>query len=207
MRRSPLLSQPIAGAAVLTVLLAWPAHTGRAETAPDYSAFRVIAERNIFDPNRTPEHPSAASATPPPRAVPPPPPSAAIALVGTMSYEKGTFAFFDGTLADYRKVLKLRGTIAGYSVAAIGPDMVILTADKESLTLKVGQQLRCEGGEWRVADAAALPAVVAGSAGGSPGAYSPGQPPPAAGTDPGTFSPDANDVLRRLMQRREQELK
>ena len=42
-------------------------------------------------------------------------------LVGTMSYEKGFFAFFDGSHSDYKRVLKREETIAGFKVAAIGP--------------------------------------------------------------------------------------
>src|SRR5690348_9065903 len=50
----------------------------------DFSAFRLVVDRNIFDPNRAPRR----GPTAPVRTVD------AFTLVGTMSYEKGIFAFF-----------------------------------------------------------------------------------------------------------------
>ena len=69
----------------------------------DYQFFSVIADRNIFDPNRyahaTGSRPAESSG----------PRTPGFALVGTMSYRKGTYAFFDGTSAEYRKVLERDG--------------------------------------------------------------------------------------------------
>src|SRR5579862_1681456 len=69
----------------------------------DYSAFQLIAERNIFDPNRAPR--SIRNTTQPKT-------TDSFTLVGTMSYEKGIFAFFDGNSSDYKKVLKPDESIA-----------------------------------------------------------------------------------------------
>jgi len=38
-----------------------------------------------------------------------------------LSYEKGLFAFFDGSSPDYRKVLKEEDTIAVFKIAEIQP--------------------------------------------------------------------------------------
>jgi hypothetical protein len=43
-------------------------------------------------------------------------------LVGTMSYEKGYFAFFDGSSSDYRKATQPSETIADYNVKEVGPN-------------------------------------------------------------------------------------
>ena len=69
----------------------------------------------------------------------------AFALVGTMSYQKGTFAFFDGTSPEYRKVLERDGAIAGYKVAEITPNAVKLEAANKRVEMKVGTQMRHEG--------------------------------------------------------------
>src|SRR5579864_933699 len=74
------------------------------DAATSYDSFNLIWRRNIFDPNRRgikPWQPQPHSKVD------------AFALVGTMSYSKGKFAFFDGTSPDYKKVLEPGATIAG----------------------------------------------------------------------------------------------
>jgi hypothetical protein len=114
-------------------------------------------------------------------------------LVGTMSYEKGTFAFFDGTSAGYRKVLKLADAIAGYKVTNITPNYVKLTSGTNQLELRVGMQMRREDeGEWLLASQAEAYA----SAAAAPNA----ERPAASGGDD-------NEVLKRLMRQREESSK
>ena len=74
----------------------------------DYLAFRIIAERNIFNQNRSRGSDSNGSRYRQDRRVR----ADAFALRGTMSYEKGRFAFFDGTSSDYRKAVQADDTIA-----------------------------------------------------------------------------------------------
>src|ERR1700677_2568628 len=69
----------------------------------DYSRFsQFISDRNIFDPNR---YPRTRTRTYEPRR-----PQRHIvgapyvSLVGTMSYEKGLFAFFDSNNSDDKKI-------------------------------------------------------------------------------------------------------
>ena len=107
----------------------------------DYTSFKVIADRNIFNGNRSRSRVDA------PRPVK----VESFALAGTLSYEKGTFAFFDGSSAEYRKVLKPEGTIAGYKITEITPDVAKLEAGDQKLEMRVGMQLRREDeGEWKL---------------------------------------------------------
>ncbi len=112
----------------------------------DYSSFQVIAERNIFNANRF--------GRPPARTYEPPPPPArveAFTLVGTMSYRKGPFAFFDSSSSEYRKIVPPGGSIADYKVAAIEANQVKLEANTNQVELKVGMQLQRENdGPWQV---------------------------------------------------------
>jgi hypothetical protein len=158
-----------------------------------YPAFsRFITERNIFDPSRyshndaQPYRPKVLRSAP------------AFTLVGTMSYEKGMFAFFDGNNSDLRKVLYPSDTngIAGYTVAEITPTGVKLqTADKkQTVQMKIGEMMRQEGSVWQVAGLGELPASTA------EGSISNAGSAPASASAP-------NDVLKKLMQQREQELK
>lgn len=106
-----------------------------------FDAFKIITDRNIFDAARRVYVPGAASK---PRPV-----VDTFALTGTMSYENGSFAVFDGNNADYHKVIGAGGKIAGYSVVEISHDAVKLLSDTNTLELKVGMQMRrSEDGKW-----------------------------------------------------------
>jgi hypothetical protein len=110
----------------------------------DFSAFKIVTERNIFDPNRQPVRPNRPTQTP--RVVD------SFALTGTMSYDQGIFAVFDGTSSDYHKLLGLNGKIAGYSVTEIAHDHVKLSLGTNEIELKVGMQMRrSPDGKWSAA--------------------------------------------------------
>jgi len=160
----------------------------------DYAAFKVIVDRNIFDPNRYPRGPGASRLRPPPRSVD------YVTLVGTMTYEKGTFAFFDGSSSAYRKALKLTDSIAGYKVTNIAPNGVKLAAGTNQLELNVGGQLRREEeGPWLLAGETSrytpTPAVTATNT--APGTNTAGSDATAGGAE--------SEILKRLMEKREKE--
>ena len=160
----------------------------------DYAAFsRFVTERNIFDPNRYPRYSSGQSSYHPPisRSAP------TFTLVGTMNYHKGMFAFFDGNSSDLRKVLYQSdsNSIAGYTVAEITLTGVTLqSADKKKLVpMKIGEAMHRAGNEWQPAGREELPASTADST------------TPAGATPVSAGEP--NDILKKLMQQREKELK
>jgi len=138
-------------AGILSGWSAAPEITGPARL--DYSSFRIINERNIFNASRS------GWAAPDPREERRPSRVEAFTLVGTMAYRKGPFAFFDGTSSEYRKVLPPGGTIATYKVAEITNSSVRLETDTNQFELKVGAQLRREDeGPWQMVEQA--PAFV-----------------------------------------------
>jgi len=146
----------------------------------DYAAFRLVADRNIFDPNRAPRRGPVAQ----PKTVD------AFTLVGTMSYEKGIFAFFDGATSDYKKALKPDETIAGFKVAAISADSVKLVQNTNVVELPVGTQMRRrEDGTWEKNSSSESYAATAAN---------------TAAAESATTGAD-NDVLKRMMMRREKE--
>jgi len=169
----------------------------------DYAAFsRFITERNIFDPNRQP-HFSGRRTVLRPRTHSPSAP--AFSLVGTMAYEKGLFAFFNGNSDELRQALPVSGAIAGYTVADISYGHVTLETTNAAtniaakVELKVGDVMREENGEWHFAGAGDI-APAFGPDSGSP-------PPATSGSTPAAGVPvsEPNDILKRLMQKREQE--
>jgi hypothetical protein len=147
-----------------------------------YSAFRLVADRNIFDPNRAPR--TTRPGAQPAKA------TDSFTLVGTLSYEKGEFAFFDGTSSDYKKAVKTNDVIAGYKIAAISNDSVKLEQNTNVVELAVGTQMRRrEDGSWTHVAAAE--------------SYQPASSGPTASSS----APSAadNDVLMKLKLRREKE--
>jgi len=151
-----------------------------------FDSFRLIGDRNIFDPNRRSR---ARSASNEPAA----PTGDTIAFVGTMDYDQGIFAFFDSSDARYRKVLPEGGKLAEFVVKHVEARRVDLTRDGKVTTLDITQQLHRppEGGDWAVTGASPIPVVSA-----------------AAGADATPAIPaDASDILKRLMEQRQKQLK
>jgi hypothetical protein len=164
------------------------AQSTNANSPPSFDSFNIISTRNIFDPNRRGirrfERPSSRATD-------------AFALVGTMSYSKGKFAFFDGTKPDYKKVLEKGATIAGYTVTDITPKNITLAANGTNFAMVVGTQMRNEGrNNWKMSDGTELPSTTDES------------PQPTADlTPPSGTSPAMSDVIKKLMEQRQQELK
>ena len=184
------LKLTIIGLALATGIAATPQATNQVSRT-DYSAFRIIGERNIFNQSR--QHRGKDRS----KSAVTEPVGDAFSLVGTMSYEKGDFAFFDGTTSDYRKIIRADDAIAGCKVTAITPQSVKLEIGGQKIEMKVGAQMRRDdAGAWQLTVEEELPATPADSAIASPME--------SAGSD---SSADVNDVLKKLMQKREQEMK
>lgn len=183
----------VIAAFVMTGSVATLGQQTNAPARPDYSYFKLIGDRNIFDPNRYPRQGRSS------RRESRGPEADAFSLVGTMSYEKGTFAFFDGTSSEYRKALQLDEAIAGYKVTEITPNAVKLQAADKRIEMKVGTQMRKESeGGWQLIGQAELPASSAQETTSDE---------PSSGNTGSSSSAEPNDVLKKLMQQREQELK
>lgn len=113
---------------------------------PDESAFRIIAERNIFNANRSGGRVQLATRRPTRVEI--------VTLVGTMAYARGAFAFFDGSSAEFSKALQANEVIAGHKLVDVLADRVRLEADGKQFELPVGSALRREdAGAWLVAEA------------------------------------------------------
>ncbi len=170
-----------------------PAPAVRATTAgpvTGLAAFRIIEERNIFNPNRVGRTVAGADT--------PAPQNETIAFVGTMNYEKGLFAFFASSTASFQKTLHEGEPIAQYTVGRITKDSVEMNRDGQKLTLTIGQALsRPPGGDWAVTTPVAIVATAPEAA---RAADQPASPSPAVPAD-------ASETLKRLMEKRQQQLK
>jgi len=168
----------------------------------DYGAFsRFITQRNIFDPSRYPHETHTYHRTISRHSNSAP----AFTLVGTMSYAKGTFAFFSGNGDDFKKILPVSGTIAGYTVKEITLTQAILQGpEKTNIQMNIGDQLRQENNGWQMAgpaDIATTPAGTGANDSVNSGAAS------ASSTVAPSASLGSSDVLKRLMELREKETK
>jgi hypothetical protein len=185
------------------ILVAPPA--AAQENAKGYNAFRTVRSRNIFDPQRRAMRTESTTTTVVTTARRP----SFIALTGAMVTDDRALAFFSGSPSDYNKVLRAGESIADFKVATVNPKGVELARDGKTIALNVGQQIPLEGANAGVPTAmsfesnAAPPsgsnAFSSSSAGsGSSSSSSPGAPSNSVGGD-------KNEILRRMMERREKE--
>ena len=195
-------------------LLAWiafgsglshAAETNQPTVLDSKALARRVSERNIFDPDRQPRTRRESRPIPKPVvAVAADAPE--MGLVGVMTFQKGTFAFFDGNAAEYRKTLQLQALIAGHAVTAITPQSVTLSeSNGPPVLLKVGQRLRKDAeGVWKLAAGGSGEAFIrsGGSAGTGSGTAS-SSPSTTTSEDP----PGSDEILKRLLKKREQEMK
>jgi len=151
----------------------------------DYASFRIISERNIFNANRSSRSGRGRRDQSRPVKV------ETFSLVGTMSYAKGDVAFFDGSSSQFRKAFKPQDTIAGYKIVCVTPNSVNLEKDGKTMEFAVGAQMkRQDEGPWELMASRLHPTSEAKSNDSSPD--------DASGAD--------NDVLKRLLQKREEEI-
>ena len=161
-----------------------------------FDEFKIITQRNIFDPNRRrPGESRRNEERPKPVRID------YVNLVGAMSYEKGRFAFFDGSSSEYRKSVKPGDSIAGYKVADVTQNKVTLESGDKKIELPVGGQLKREDeGEWRVNS---TPESFASSGSSSSSSSSSSESSSGSSGSSGA-SEETNPILKRLLEQRRQ---
>lgn len=163
---------------------------------------RKIADLNIFDPDRQPRVRGESRPIVKPKPVVPAD-APELTLVGVMSFARGTFAFFDGNASEYRKTIQVDAMIAGHTVRAITPQSVtLIESNRPPIQLRVGQRLRKDSeGVWQPVATAVVDALTrSGGSGSANGA--------TAGATSATEDPPGSDeILKRLLKKREQEMK
>jgi hypothetical protein len=182
-------SRPSSSAARSTTGNSVPAAT--VAPAGSFESFSLIAERNIFNPNRigrTRANPDA-----------PAPRTDQIALVGTVERGSSLVAVFDGSDPVWRKSLAVGDSIGDFKVVRITSAGADLERDGKPVSLLVSHALRRpEGGDWTVAKPPADVPPAGGLIGPRPGDTS---------AAPAEIPANASEVLKRLMKQREQQLK
>lgn len=178
-------------AAATNVALRPTNRTQNSTNTLDYRSFKLISDRNIFDANRS------AGGSAGPRITPKVTKVDTFKLLGTVSYEKGRFAFFDGSSADLKGTVQTSQKIADYKIAEIGYSGVKLVGTNGTpIDLTVGMQMkRVDDGPWSLAAA------------GDTFSSSSSHESTDKSSDAPSGSNDAeNEVMKRLMQKRAKEL-
>lgn len=168
-----------------------------ASTAKDFESFKMIAQHNIFNPNRSARGARSTEDGEGGRRVR----TESFTLVGTMLYGDKELAFFDSSSSSYKKALKSGDSVAGYKISNITPAGLKLEKDGKTVQMAVGQQMkRPDQGEWTLS-AERTPETDSSSATSDTSSSS---------NDSSTStnsSSDEDEALKRLMKRREEELK
>jgi hypothetical protein len=168
----------------------------------DFDSFRIIAQRNIFNPNRSARgngRPAGGERARPAR-------TESFTLVGTMLYESGQFAFFDSSSSSYKKVVKAGDSIAGYKLNEVTANGVKLEAKGKTVSLSVGQKMRKpEQGEWSPSGTGA--AEIDASASTSETTSTSGESDTSTTSAAGGSNADEDEAVKRLMKKREEEMK
>jgi hypothetical protein len=188
---------------LLGALLGFAAETHPAPVIDSKEVARRVADRNIFDPERQPRIRGESRPTPKPKVVVAAD-SPEFGLVGIISYPRGTFAFFDGNASEFQKTLQLNAVIAGQTLSTITSQSITLMAtNRPPNLLKVGQRLRQDSeGVWQLVTGLGGEGFKRlGSAGGATGTSS------ASSTTPSEDPPGSDEILKRLLKKREQEMK
>ena len=188
---------------LLGALLGFAAETHPTSVIDSKEVARRVADRNIFDPERQPRIRGESRPVPKPKAV-----ASADApefgLVGVITYPRGTFAVFDGNASEFHKTLQLNAVIAGQTLSTITPQSITLMAsNRPPNLLRVGQRLRQDSeGVWQLVTGLGGEGFKRlGSAGGATGTSS------ASSTTPSEDPPGSDEILKRLLKKREQEMK
>jgi len=176
-------------------LAAQESESAPTETGPSFENFELIWQRNIFDPSRRKQVEEPVVRAPEPVVY-------EFSLLGTLVTENNSYAFFEGNRSSLSGVVKQGESFEPFIVQAISTTSIQLVSGEENIPLKIGMTLRREEEQdWNVIDSE--------SVGPSSGRSSDDSRPLASKSeehDEETVDEDSNDVLKRLMEQRKQEL-
>ena len=187
---------------------------------PSLASFKLIQERNIFDPDRRrPREMRRETPVAPPR-------EESFTLLGTMSYGERIMAFFEGTQRDWSGAVELGNEVAGHTLKEVGFDNVLLELKGEILALQVGAGRSKRGdADWETQDRDSWKGSSGGSRSGrssrssSSSTFRPARPEDSAdaasasadggsenAADESVIDGSASDILKQMMERRRQQV-
>ena len=190
------------------------------DSFPSLASFKLIQERNIFDPERRrPREIRRGRPVEPPR-------EESFTLLGTMSYGERILAFFEGTQRNWSGAVELGEEVAGHTLKEVGFDNVLLELKGEVLSLQVGAGRSKRGdADWETQDRDSWKGSSGGSRSGrssrssSSSTFRPARTEGSAdaasasadggsdnAADESVIDGSASDILKQLMERRRQQM-
>ena len=187
---------------------------------PSLVSFKLIQERNIFDPDRRrPREMRRETPVAPPR-------EESFTLLGTMSYGERILAFFEGTQRDWSGAVELGKEVAGHTLKEVEFDHILLELEGEILSLQVGAGRSKRGdGDWETQERGSRKGSSGGSRSGrssrssSSSTFRPARPEDSAdaasasadggsenAADESVIDGSASDILKQMMERRRQQV-
>ncbi len=192
-------------AAVLAILILWVFSAAAADSGGvSYESFRIVVDRNIFDPGRSPGRPARSEA--PEVQSQTPAQNDRVSLYGALIDGGTAVAFFSGTRDEYNRVARQGETIAGYRVIEIRTQSVELEKDGERIDLPVGAGLSRPGeGGWTVITES--PVLDREPEAGRERSVEEARPRIETANESSQGSePPVSDLMQRMMERRKREL-
>ncbi len=177
------------------------AEENKSSDMSEFESFRIVVDRNIFDPNRSPHQLNSRSVSNDPVSQP-----ERLALLGAMVYGEEAVAFFEGTKPEYTANVNEGDTIAGYRIVEIRTDGLKLSKGERHIELPVGSVLsRQRGSEWELSLSAGRfnrSGLTSHSRESEQQGLSRGQAPSRDESSGSSYT----DLLKRLKERRKREL-
>ncbi len=185
---------------------------------PTYDTFRLVHTRNVFDPDRRPVRPvSTGPALVTTRAD-------YAALTGTLLSAEKSYAFFSGSRSEFNRVLTVREKIANATITGITSANIEIERDGKRTTIAVGQTVPFDnqtapGLPPVEAPPAAISSTDSATSGSAPASATATTAPSAysrqaatstattTSTGPKGPPPNIDEIRRRMMEKRQQELK
>lgn len=183
---------------LLCALALLPVLCAAAGKPAGFEAFELVRTRNIFDPNRravrkeTEASRTQAAAAARPRSV-------HLTLTGTLVTDRRALAFFSGSRSEFNKIGGTGEKVGAFTIGRIsGHDVELKDGDKVTL-VAVGKRLQLEGTEADPVESE--PAAGTGTPASADAA------PASAGAPATAPAGSPSDILKRMMERRAQEMK
>lgn len=168
----------------------------RPKPEDEMAKFKILFDRNIFDPARQPEAPERVEGPAPEPRVD------RLYLTGVLVSPEERLAFFEGSRDEYFGAIEKGGEIAGFNIAHVDTDRATLEQNDQKLNLPVGTGLtRREGEDWQHGSGLYLSRE-------SPSSSSAEETPTSSFNTKRDGSDSAKlELIKKLKERRMQELK
>ena len=172
---------------------------GRDRSLENFDDFKLIWDRNIFNSERRPIQAASVRVVREPEKREP---AESFRLLGVMINGNNTSVFFNGSSSNYSKVLSPGDSIAGFKITTAQTDMILLEGNQKKIKLSIGSGMtRDPSGVWEIASGP----IQTLNATGNSNTVS-GEDRDSVNNGSSESDSGGNDVLKRMMERRRQEM-